>query len=84
MIARLLGAMGRSLFTVAVLLALAAALSFYGAYRLLRAAAVGAPPRPRQQALLGVVLALVELGRAVGPTLAERAAPEPWKGDDDG
>jgi hypothetical protein len=66
-IARLLGAAGRSLFTVAVLLGLAACLAGYGAYRLLRAAAAGAPARPRQQALLGVLVALVELGRTVAP-----------------
>lgn len=69
MIARLLAGAARSLFTIAVLLGLAALLAGYGAYRLLRAATVGAPARPKQAAALALLVALVELGRAMGAHL---------------
>jgi len=71
MIARLLAAAARSLFTVAVLLGLAAVLAGYGAYRLLRAATIGAPARPKQAAAFALLLALVELVRALGASLPD-------------
>lgn len=65
MILALARAAARSLFTVGVMLVLAAFLAFYGAYRLVRATIAGAPPQPRQQALYGVLIALATLARAL-------------------
>lgn len=77
MIAKLLGGAARSLFNVGVLLLLAGGLCMYGAYRLLRAATVGAPSAPRRVAAFAVLTALVELGRTMKP-------PTPPPAHDDG
>ena len=69
MIARLLAGAARALFQIGILLGLAAALAFYGAWRLLKAATVGAPTPPRQAALWQLLGALVVAGRAFAPEL---------------
>lgn len=69
MIARLLAGAARALFQIGILLGLAAALAFYGSWRLLKAATVGAPTPPRQAALWQLLGALVVAGRAFAPEL---------------
>lgn len=65
MIVAVARAVSRSLFTVGVLLALAAFLAFYGAYRLVRATLAGAPTQPRQQAAYQLLVALAVLARSL-------------------
>lgn len=76
MIARLLAGAARALFQIGILLGLAAALAFYGAWRLLKAATVGAPTPPRQAALWQLLGALVVAGRAFAPELELDAGDE--------
>ena len=59
--------MARSLFAVGVFFLFAAAVTMYGAYRLVRFVSVGAPRMPRRAAGFAVLVALVELGRALPP-----------------
>lgn len=85
MIARLLAGAARALFQIGILLGLAAALAFYGSWRLLRAATVGAPTPPRQAALWQLLGALVVAGRAFQPAgleLGELAGDELELGDE--
>lgn len=69
-------AAARSLFTLGMLFGFAAFLAIYGAYRLLRFVTIGAPAQPRQRAAFELLLAIVNLARAMrvdGPTFAELA-----------
>lgn len=83
MIARLLAGAARALFQIGILLGLAAALAFYGAWRLLKAATVGAPTPPRQAALWQLLGALVVAGRAFAPELDHRLAGDELELDAD-
>ena len=67
MIALLLAGAARALFQIGILLGLAAALAFYGSWRLLKAATVGAPTPPRQAALWQLLGAVVVAARAFQP-----------------
>lgn len=71
MIARLLAGAARALFQIGILLGLAAALAFYGSWRLLKAATVGAPTPPRQAALWQLLGAVVVAARAFQPAAGE-------------
>ena len=83
MIARLLAGAARALFQIGILLGLAAALAFYGAWRLLKAATVGVPTPPRQAALWQLLGALVVAGRAFAPELNLSHAGDVDELDDD-
>lgn len=67
MIRVLLSGMARAVFAVAVSLAVAAALLFYGSYRILKAGLGKQPTKtPPREAAFGVLVALVVLARALG------------------
>lgn len=65
MIVTLARGAARSLFTVGMLLAFAAFLALYGAYRLVRATLAGAPAQPRLQATYGLLVAVAMLARSM-------------------
>ncbi len=65
MIAKLLAGMARSLFLLGCGLLVVAFFSFYGAWRLARAALVGAKPMPVREASLATMMAAANLVRAV-------------------
>jgi hypothetical protein len=81
-IVRLLVGMARAMFTVGLLLLAAGGLALYGAYRLLRAVTVGAPPTPKRDAAFQTMQALVTLANTLRTT-AGKIAPE-LELDDDG
>jgi hypothetical protein len=74
-IVRLLVGMARAMFTVGLLLLAAGGLALYGAYRLLRAVTVGAPPTPKRDAAFQTMQALVTLANTLRAT-AGKIAPE--------
>ena len=64
MIRALLVGVSRQLFAVALIVGAVALLFAYGGYKIVRALTLGEPDRPKQEAIVRLVTAVVGLARA--------------------